>query len=170
MASRKKTERAKLSTPAPAAAKKSSEQDRPGLIAEAAVSDLNNWITARARGAHVDGWKKGLREDDLVKSIVDELEGGADGALDRIAMEAARSAVTGGRYDAFQELESEIDRYARSEAMDQNTCEECAAGDGQEWDSLDEVDWSPGDDCQGQDACRGQLMPIFADEGEVELG
>jgi hypothetical protein len=165
-----KTQRAQLSAPAPAAAAKSSEQDKPGLIAEAAVSDLNNWITARARGAHVDAYKRGLREQDLYDAIVDELEGGADGALDRIGMEASRSAVTGGRYDAFQELGTEIDRYARSEAMDQNTCGPCEEGDGQEWDSLDDVDWSPGDDCDGKDACRGQLMPIFADEGTTELG
>ncbi len=167
---RPKTQKAALSTPAPAQAKKSSEQDKPGLIAEAAISDLNNWLTARARGAHIDNWKKGLQEDDLVDSIIDSLDDGSDSQLDRIAMEAARSAVTGGRYDAFQDLASEIDRYARSEAMDQNTCEECAAGDGAEWDSLDDVDWSPGDDCEGGDACRGQLMPIFADEGETELG
>ncbi len=146
----------------------SAVEDQPTLIAEAAVADLNNAITARARGAAIDAYKRGLRAQELEDAILDDLEESATGYLDRIAMEAARSGVAGGRWSAFQELAAEIDRYARSEAMDQNTCGPCAEGDGQEWDSLDEVDWSPGDDCDGADACRGQLMPIFADEGTVE--
>ncbi len=140
------------------------------MIAEAAISDLNNWLTARARGAHIDNWKKGLREDDLVNSIIDSLEEGSDSQLDRIGMEAARSAVTGGRYDAFQDLDGEIDKYVWSAAMDKNCCDPCAELDGTEWDSLDDVDSSPGDLCEGGDACRCQIMPIFSDEGEVELG
>jgi hypothetical protein len=77
--------------------------------------------------------------------------------------------VAGGRSSAFEELQAEIVKYVRSEAMDQNTCEPCAAGDGQEWDSLEDVDWVPGDDCEGHDACRGQLMPVFEDEGQTIL-
>lgn len=78
--------------------------------------------------------------------------------------------MAGGRFTGFQELAGEIGSYVRSEAMDQNTCGPCEEGDGREWKSLDDVDWSPGDDCEGVDACRGQLMPIFEDEGTVQLG
>lgn len=148
----------------------SAATDKPTFIAEASVSDLNNWLTSRTRGSAVDAYKKGLTDRELEKSIIDDLTDGSDSFLDRIAAEASRSAVAGGRYSAFQELDGEIAKYARSEAMDANTCEPCAAGDGEEYDSLDDVDWSPGDDCDGGDACRGQLMPIFEDEGKVELG
>lgn len=146
----------------------SASQDKPYLIAETAVSDMNNWITSRARGAHVDGYKQGLRDVALEQYIVSDLQDGSDSMLDRIGAEAARSAVGGGRFAAFEELQGEIGSYVRSEAMDVNTCEECASGDGDEWSSLDDVTWSPGDDCSGADQCRGQLMPIFSDENTIE--
>lgn len=167
---RPKSERVKLSKTADVVPGASAAEDKPGLIAEAAVSDLNNWITSRARGAHIDAYKRGLRDDDLERSIIDDLREGSDAYLDRIAAEAARSGVAGGRFSALQELAGEIARYVRSEAMDRNTCGPCEKGDGAEWDSLAEVDWSPGDDCEGSDACRGQLLPIFSDEGMVTLG
>ena len=151
----------------PKAAKTSALQDKPSLIAEASVSDLNNWLTSRARGAAVDNYKKGLTDHDLEQSIISDLQDGSDSFLDRIGDEAARSAVSGGRWQAFGELSDDIAKYARSEAMDHNTCQPCMDGDGTEWDSLDDVDWSPGDDCDGGDNCRGQLMPIFSDEGAV---
>lgn len=152
------------------AAADSAEQDTPELIAKAAVADLQNWITSRSKGAHVDAYTKGLRDQVLQQAIEDNLTAGSDAMLDRIAAEAARSSVAGGRYTALLELQSEIAKYARSEAMDRNTCGPCQVGDGQEWKSLAEVTWSPGDDCEGGDACRGQLLPIFADEGTVQTG
>lgn len=148
----------------------SAAQDTPELIAKAAIADLNNWVTSRTKGAFVDAYTKGMRDEVLQQAIEDNLNAGSDAMLDRIAAEASRSAVAGGRYSALLELASEISKYARSEAMDQNTCDECKAGDGTMWKSLDEIDWSPGDDCEGADACRGQLLPIFADEGTVQLG
>jgi len=144
-------------------------EDKPGLIAEGTVSDLNNWLTTRIRGSHIDNYKKGLRGETLESAMIRDLQEVSDGPLDRIAIEGSRSAVAGGRYMAFEELDGEIDHYVRSEAMDQNTCGPCEDGDGTEWDSLDEVDWSPGDDCEGDDACRGQLMPVFSDENTTEL-
>lgn len=148
----------------------SAAQDAPDLIAKAAIADLNNWVTSRTKGAFVDAYTKGMRDEVLQQAIEDNLTAGSDAMLDRIAAEASRSAVAGGRYSALLELASEISKYARSEAMDQNTCGPCRHGDGQMWKSLDEVTWSPGDDCEGADACRGQLLPIFADEGTVQLG
>lgn len=147
----------------------SAEQDTPTLIAQAAVADLQNSVITRAKAAHIDLYKKGVRDEELIQAMEDMLQEMSDGYLDRIAMEAARSGVVGGRFSAFRDLSGEIKSYARSEAMDQNTCGPCQDGDGVEWASLDEVDWSPGDDCDGGDACRGQLMPIFEDEGTVEV-
>lgn len=158
-----KAQRVKLST------ELSAEQDAPGLIARTTIADVYNGLTSRVKAAHVDAYKKGERDSELTQSIIDALDEMSDMYLDRAAMEGARSAVVGGRYAALEELQEEIRSYARSEAMDQNTCEACQAGDGDEWESLDDVSWSPGDDCEGADACRGQLMPIFADEGTVQL-
>lgn len=149
-------------------AEPSAHQDTPNLIAKAAIADLHNAVVTRAKSAHIDAWKTGERGDDLESEMMDMLDEMSIGFLDRIALEAARSGVAGGRYAGLADLRDEIKSYARSEAMDQNTCESCQAGDGQEWDNLDDVDWSPGDDCDGSDACRGQLMPIFEDEDTVE--
>lgn len=146
----------------------SADQDQPYLIAEAAVSDLNNAVTARTKAAAIDLSKQGLSDQELEDELFNEMMEGSDAYLDRIADEAARSGVAGGRWSAFEELEGEIGSWVRSEAMDKNTCDPCEEGDGTEWETLDDVDWSPGDDCEGDDLCRGQLMPVFADEGEVE--
>jgi hypothetical protein len=165
--SRKQVAGVKLSAESAAA---SAAQDKPSLIAEVAISDLNNWIASRVRAAGVDGSKLGMNYANALQFMIDEFEEQSMVAMDRIAAEASRSSVAGGRYSAFEELESEIAKYVRSEAMDKNTCVECAAHDGDEWDSLKDVDWSPGDDCEGGDMCRGQLMPVFEDENTVELG
>jgi hypothetical protein len=145
------------------------------FVAEASVSDYQNWATARAKGAAVDLAKNGVEGEQLEKGIGDNLLEGADGMLDRIGIEAARSAVAAGRMDALEELDTEIDRFVRSEVMDKGT-EECAEagggcydGDGHEWPSFDEIDWVPGQDCAGNDACRGQVIPVFEDEGVVVL-
>jgi len=141
--------------------------DNPQFIAEATVTDLEGWVTRAAQTAATSLAKQGLTGQDLEGEIAGEVLALTDGALDRMGMEAARSAVGGGRGDAFGELQDEIARWIRTEAMDQNTCDPCAAGDGAEWTSYDEVDWSPGDDCEGGDACRGQLVGVFADEGQT---
>ena len=142
-------------------------QDNPQFIAEATVTDLEGWVTRSAQSAATDLAKQGFSGQDLEEAIAGEVLAATDGALDRMGMEAARSAVGGGRGDALGELQDEISRWVRTEAMDQNTCAPCAEGDGAEWGSYDEVDWSPGDDCEGGDACRGQIVGVFADEGQT---
>jgi len=131
------------------------------LIAQMAVADLNNWINGRAAGAAVDLTKDGLSDDDLEGGVSDALHSASDGAIDRAAAEAARQAVAAGRMRAMDRYQDEIEQIVRREVMDANTCEPCAAGDGTTWGSWDEVDWHPGDDCEGGDACRGDLIAEF---------
>lgn len=132
------------------------------LIAQATVTDLNNWINSRATGAAVDLSKDGLSGDDLEDGVSDALNGASDGFIDRGAAEAARQAVAGGRMRAFDRHSDDLQRIVRREVMDGNTCEPCQEGDGREWNSWDDVDWHPGDDCEGGDACRGDLIAEFA--------
>jgi hypothetical protein len=146
----------------------SAAQDTPNLIAEVSVSDLSNWVSSRARGSYIDNLKRGVT--DIESAIVDDLLGGSSSALDRIAMEAARSAVAGGRWSAFEQLGSEISSYAYSAAADQNMCEPCGEADGTEWKTLDDIDILPGQVCEGRDACRCQIIAIFASEGVTTLG
>lgn len=131
------------------------------LIAQATVTDLNNWINGRAAGAAVDLEKDGLAGDDLEEGVSDALQSAPDGVIDRIAAEAGRQAVAGGRMRAFERNSDDLERIVRREVMDGNTCETCQEGDGREWSSWDDVDWHPGDDCEGGDACRGDLIAEF---------
>lgn len=144
--------------------------DTPGLLAETSISDLGNWAMSRAKGAHIDAWKNGVRDADLEDAILQDLLSSSTAPLDRIAMEASRGAVAGGRWAAFGEVQSEIGSFARAEVMDSNTCPECDEGDGTEWPDLESVDWTPGLDCSCGANCRGQLVAIWAEEGTVKLG
>ena len=72
--------------------------DRPGLIVDTSVGDVNNWLIGRARGAYIDASKTGIvAEEEMQAAIVRNLLDGSDSALDSIAAEAARTAVAGGR-------------------------------------------------------------------------
>jgi hypothetical protein len=146
-----------------------SPKKKTSFTAQATITDFNNWLTARAKGAAVDAGKTGATGEALEKAVADDLLEGSDGAIDRAADEAARSAVAAGRANAMEELAPEIESYVRSEIIDKNTCENCERGDGTEWKSFAAIDWTPGDDCDGHDACRGQVIPIFEDEGAVIL-
>jgi hypothetical protein len=136
---------------------------------QATISDWENELTKRVFARTLDYMRDGIEGDQLVKKVADDITTGSDGWLSRLADEAARGAVAGGRDNAFRELGPEISSYVRSEVMDRNTCENCQAGDGHEWASYDDIDWQPGDDCDGGDACRGQIIPVFEDEGAVIL-
>jgi hypothetical protein len=139
-------------------------------VAEATWADFANWISPRAIAAAVDARKRGLEGGELEEAIGGTLGEMADSGLDKIGMEAGRGAVSGGRYSTLADFDAEISRYIRTEADDDRVCEVCNAADGTEWESLDEVDWQPGDDCLGGDLCRGQLVAVFADEGTVTEG
>ena len=142
-------------------------KDAPRLVAAATWADFANWIAPRAIAAAVDASKRGIVGEALAGAIEGALDELADRGLDSIGMEAGRGAVAGGRYSTLAEFDAEISRYIRTEADDDRTCEICNAADGTEWNSLDEIDWQPGDDCLGGDLCRGQIVAVFADEGKV---
>jgi len=150
-----------------AADRLSRAKNAPRLVAEATWADFANWISPRAIAAAVDARKRGLEGAELEEGIGAALGEMADGGLDKIGMEAGRGALAGGRYSTLADFDAEISRYIRTEADDDRVCEVCNAADGTEWESLDEVDWQPGDDCEGGDLCRGQLVAVFADEGTV---
>lgn len=152
-----------------AADRLSRSKNAPRLVAEATWADFANWISPRAIAAAVDARKRGLEGADLEGAVGTALDEMADGGLDKIGMEAGRGALAGGRYATLADFDAEIAYYYRSEADDDRVCEVCkkADEDNTRWESLDEVDWQPGDDCEGGDLCRGQLVAVFADEGKV---
>jgi hypothetical protein len=141
----------------------------PRLVAEATWADFANWISPRAIAAAVDARKRGLEGGELEEAVDTALGEMADGGLDKIGMEAGRGALAGGRYATLADFDAEISRYIRTEADDDRVCAVCKKADEDDvhWEFLDEIDWQPGDDCEGGDLCRGQLVAVFADEGTV---
>jgi hypothetical protein len=143
------------------------------FVAEATISDFNNEVAKRARARAIDLAKEGITGDELASQVSKDVLAAPDGFLDVIGQEASRAALAGGRAAAMEELQPEIAKYVRSEVMDRGTaaCAEagggCEEGDGQEFDSYDDAPQPPFEDCAGD--CRGQLIPVFEDEGAVIL-
>lgn len=133
----------------------------PELVADGVIQKLVNRYGASAASMASD---LGGREPDE-EEIAAGLNGLSDGYLDELAGQGARQSAAYGRFDELAAVDDEIQanggRYERSEILDQNTCAACAAGDGRGWDSFDEIDWQPGDDCEGGDNCRGTVIAVF---------
>ncbi|HLI33549.1 MAG TPA: hypothetical protein VKW70_00775 [Terriglobia bacterium] len=130
-------------------------------IAKATVSDLVNWLGARAVGAAIEGLKDGLQPPEIEQKVENTLLAASDGPIGRTSKEAARQAVFVGRIEAMRDLSDEIEDYERVEAMDDRTCPPCQEGNGTRWKRLEDVTWHAGDDCEGGDACRGRLLANF---------
>ena len=62
------------------------------------------------------------------------------------------------------EHRDEIASYIYSALLDVNTCEACAAADGQESESEDGIPAVPNPDCDGGDKCRCVVVAVFKDE------
>lgn len=129
----------------------------PELVADGLVQKLVNHYGVTARSLAVDG----ADEAEIAAGLNDL----SDGYLDTLAGQGARQSTALGRFDELAGVDDEVQanggRYERSEILDQNTCGPCAAGDGNTWDSFDEIDWEPGDDCDGGDNCRGTVIAVF---------
>ena len=129
----------------------------PALIADGLVQKLVNHYGVSARSLAIDG-----KSEDEIAAGLNDL---SDGYLDVLADQGAQQAGALGRFDELADTDAEIQanggRYERSEILDANTCGPCAAGDGKDWDSFDEIDWEPGDDCEGGDNCRGTVIAVF---------
>lgn len=77
---------------------------------------------------------------------------------------AVTQAQNKGRIVVFQQAPAD---YYASELLDANTCKECEAVDGTDYDSLDDAedDYSTGgyNECEGGPRCRGTIVAIYAE-------
>ncbi len=154
----------RLADAKPLAARPAYDMD---LVAKSTVADAQRSISERARSAFIDETKDGFEGDELEELVEDALEDMSANAFLAAAREGARQIIFEGRMQAYKELDSEIRIYVRREQDDDKTCDACHQGDGDEWDSIDDVDWRRGDDCEGGDNCRGDLLSIFSDESDL---
>lgn len=85
------------------------------------------------------------------------------------AMDAAGRVVsmtlTSGLSDVYEANEDAFNGWQYTAVLDGGTCEECAARDGEEYDTLEEglavlPNFGPNPDCHGEDRCRCRLLPL----------
>jgi hypothetical protein len=144
-------------------------RDQVGLYADAVVSKFENNLTARAATAAANRMRKtgGDTKGEVIQGIGADLDGQSDKWIDGVAGEGANEAFAEGRSEGFDQYRDEISRYIQSAMLDINTCEACAATDGMEAESEDDLPGAPNPECDGKDLCRDVVVAVFKDEGSV---
>ncbi len=133
-----------------------------GLLADTTVQQFQNNLAARMAAAALKNQAAAAQHPD---DLVDAMDDQADGWIDRGAGEGVNGAMATGRQQEFQKVRSEIDRFIYSSMLDQNTCDDCAAADGQEG-TEDQIPEVPNPGCSGGELCRCMWVAVFSDEGE----
>ena len=141
-------------------------EDRIGLYADGVVGQFTNTLSARATNAAINRKRKGGTDGEVIQAVQGDLDEQSDKWIDGVASEGANEAFAAGRESGFEQFRGEIARYIYSALLDINTCESCAAADGREGESEDDVPQTPNPDCDGGDKCRCVLVAVFGDEGE----
>lgn len=102
----------------------------------------------------------GLVGAQLWSAVSRELADGSVSYIDRAATGLANRVISIGRGDEMRSRSDDIERYEYSAILDQNTCGSCAADDGKEASSPDELPDTPNPDCEGSDFCRCFIVAI----------
>jgi len=63
-------------------------------------------------------------------------------------------------------LGPKVRTWIRRAFTDDETCTACRKRDGDAYYTLEDIDWWPGNDCEGGPDCRCELITIYADEGK----
>jgi hypothetical protein len=146
-----------------------------------ALSELDDSLTARAQGVgqvltrelssaaaqkamSLSGGSLG--PEDVADAVSEHLNGLTKARVRDQLGGAITTAQNSGRKLTMRRNEAE-ELYA-SELLDTNTCSECRAEDGKEFDSVDaaEADYPGGGymGCKGGDRCRGTLVAVYGEE------
>ena len=153
--------------PADAAKIRAAERSKDpiGLYADGVVSEFTNTLSARATNAAIDRKRKGGTDGEVIQAVQQDLDDQSDKWIDGVASKGANEAFAEGRESGFEEYRDEIGSYIYSALLDLNTCEDCAAADGMEGESEDDIPDTPNPDCGGGDKCRCVKVAVFKDEG-----
>jgi phage gp29-like protein len=149
-----------------AAEGKKSKRDPLGVYADGVVGEFTNSLTSRAANAALDWMRRpgDLTKGEIIRKVEQELDEQSDKWIDGAASKGANEAFAEGRADGYQEHKDEIQAVVYSALLDLNTCENCAAADGAEGRTPDDIPDVPNPDCDGGDKCRCVHVFVFADE------
>ncbi|MEN6601774.1 MAG: DUF935 family protein [Bryobacteraceae bacterium] len=142
------------------------ERDPLGVYADATVSEVTNTLTQRAANAALDWMRRpgDLHKGEIIRKIEGELDAQSDKWIDGAASKGTNEAFADGRSEGYEAHKDEISNVYYSALLDMNTCEACAAADGQSGRTPDEIPAVPNPDCEGGDKCRCVHIFIFGDE------
>lgn len=137
-----------------------------GLFADGVVGEFVNNLTARAVNVALDWMRRpgGKTKGEIIRSIEDDLDGQSDKWIDGAASKGANEAFAEGRADGYEQHKDEIQSVVYSALLDINTCENCAAADGEEGATPEDITDVPNPDCDGGDKCRCVHVFVFSDE------
>jgi hypothetical protein len=158
--------RALKGKPLPEAAQiRAAERDPLGVYADGVVGEFTNNLTARAANVALDYTRRpqGTKGQQIL-GIEQELDGQSDKWIDGVAAKGTNEAFADGRQDGYEQHKDEISQVICSALLDINTCESCAAADGQEGATPDDIPDVPNPDCDGGDKCRCVHVYVFSDE------
>ncbi len=147
-------------------AERASKREPLGVYADGVVADFLNQVVSRAATAAMD-WQRrpgDLTKGEVIKRIEEDLDDQSDKWMDGVAAKGANEAFADGRSDGYEEHKDEIQAVVYSALLDLNTCEACAAADGKEGATPEEIPDVPNPDCLGGDRCRCVHVYVFADE------
>jgi len=137
-----------------------------GIYADGVVGEFTNNLIARAVNVALDWMRRpaGATKGETILSIEGELDGQSDKWMDGVASKGTNEAFAEGRADGYEEHKDEISSVIYSALLDLNTCEACAAADGEEGATPGDIADVPNPDCDGGDKCRCVHVYVFADE------
>jgi phage gp29-like protein len=141
-------------------------RDPLGVYADAVVGEFQNDLQSRAANVALD-WRRrpgDLTTGEIIRKVDEELDGQSDKWIDGVASKGTNEAFADGRADGYEQHAEEIASVIYSALLDVNTCENCAAADGEEGATPDDITDAPNPDCDGGDKCRCVHVYVFGDE------
>lgn len=114
------------------------------------ANDVQSRIIAEA-GRYVT---LGLTGAALLDAVRGQVVDGSVSYIDRTATGLANRVINIGRTDEAERRRSQWERVEYSALLDNNVCGPCAAEDGQEAESEDDLTPTPNPNCEGGDWCR----------------
>jgi phage gp29-like protein len=150
--------------------RKAAKRTPLGVYADAVVSEFMNTLISRAANVALDWMRRpgDATKGEIIRNVESDLDAQSDKWIDPVASKGANEAFADGRADGYAEHADEIGSVIYSALLDINTCEACAAADGEEGATPDDITAVPNPDCDGGDRCRCVHVFVFSDEGKVQ--
>lgn len=137
--------------------------DDLNLLTDVTLSRVVNDVQARIIDSATRHTVLGQTGDGLLVAVTNEINAGTVSYIDRASTGAANKALNSGRSDEGRRRSGDWERVEYSALLDKNVCGPCAAEDGQEAASEDDLTPVPNPDCEGGDWCR--CFHVFITEG-----